>query len=95
VRRHELATPSLACAVLPGTTRGWLLRWAVAAGLTPTEALLTSRDLVEADEAFVSSSVAGVLPVTRFDGHAIGPGLPGPWTERARADREAFIRGAA
>ena len=93
VRDSELATPSLACAVLPGTTRDWLLRWAASAGLTARETLLTSRDLVEADEAFLSSSVAGILPVTRFDGHAIGSGLPGPWTTRARADREAFIRG--
>ena len=45
------------------------------------------------DEAFVSSSVAGVLPVTRFDGRPIGSGRPGPWTQRAREDREAFIRG--
>ena len=93
VRDSELATPSLACAVLAGTTRDWLLRWAASAGLTARETLLTSRDLVEADEAFLSSSVAGILPVTRFDGHAIGSGLPGPWTTRARADREAFIRG--
>ena len=93
VRDSELATPSLACAVLPGTTRDWLLRWAATSGLAARETLLTSRDLVEADEAFLSSSVAGILPVTRFDGHAIGSGLPGPWTTRARADREAFIRG--
>ncbi len=94
VRGGELATPSLACAVLAGTTRDWLLRWAATAGLTSRETLLTSRDLLEAEEAFLSSSVAGVLPVTRFDGHVIGPGLPGPWTTRARTDREAFIRGA-
>jgi branched-chain amino acid aminotransferase len=94
VRGGELATPSLACAVLAGTTRDWLLRWAAAAGLTPHETLLTTRDLLEADEAFLSSSVAGILALTRFDGHAIGSGGPGPWTTRARADREAFIRGA-
>ena len=45
-----------------------------------------------ADEAFLSSSVAGVLPVTRFEGAAIGEGRPGPWTRRARDDREAMIR---
>ena len=28
VRRGELATPALACAILPGTTRDWLLAWA-------------------------------------------------------------------
>jgi branched-subunit amino acid aminotransferase/4-amino-4-deoxychorismate lyase len=41
----------------------------------------------------MSSSVAGILPVTRFAGEPIGPGRPGPWTLRARGDREAFIRG--
>jgi branched-chain amino acid aminotransferase len=88
----ELATPSLACAILPGTTRDWILRWAERAGLHPVEELLTTRDLHEAAEAFISSSVAGILPVTRFAGEAIGPGTPGPWTLRARADREAFIQ---
>jgi hypothetical protein len=34
-----------------------------------------------------------VLPVTRFEGEAIGEGQPGPWTARARADREAYIQG--
>jgi branched-chain amino acid aminotransferase len=91
----ELATPSLACAILPGTTRDWILRWGAGAGLRPVEGLLTTRDLHEADEAFLSSSVAGILPVTRFDGAPIGAGLPGPWTLRARADREAFIAGEA
>jgi branched-chain amino acid aminotransferase len=90
----ELATPSLACAILPGTTRDWILRWAASAGLRPTEGWLTTRDLGEADEAFLSSSVAGILPVTRFAGEPIGEGRPGAWTLRARADREAFIRGA-
>ena len=56
-------------------------------------AWLTVRDLVEADEAFLSSSVAGILPVTRFAGEPIGDGRPGAWTLRARADREAFIAG--
>ena len=90
----ELATPALDCAILPGTTRSWLLGWAERVGLRPAEAWLTPRDLATADEAFVSSSVAGILPVTRFDGRDIGTGRPGPWTRRARDDREAFIRGA-
>ncbi len=91
----ELATPSLDCAILPGTTRSWLLAWAVRVGLRPVEARLTPDDLAGADEAFLSSSVAGILPVTRFEGAPIGTGRPGPWTGRARADREAMIRGAA
>ncbi|MFI5255322.1 MAG: aminotransferase class IV [Candidatus Limnocylindrales bacterium] len=91
VRRGELATPAGACAILPGTTREWLLRWAERVGLVPHEGWLTTRDLIEADEAFISSSVAGVLPVTRFAGAPIGDGRPGSWTRRARADREASL----
>jgi branched-chain amino acid aminotransferase len=93
IRDSRLATPSLRCAILPGTTRDWILRWAASAGLIPEEDLLTVRDLAEADEAFLSSSVAGILPVTRFAGSPIGDGRPGSWTRRARADRETFIRG--
>ena len=93
VRGDELATPSLACAILPGTTRSWILAWAGRVGLRTHEGWLTTRDLAEADEAFLCSSVAGILPVTRFEGSPIGEGAPGSWTRRARADREAFIRG--
>jgi branched-subunit amino acid aminotransferase/4-amino-4-deoxychorismate lyase len=88
----ELATPSLDCAILPGTTRSWLLTWAAQAGLRPFEGALSRTDLAAAEEAFLSSSVAGILPVTRFDGAPIGAGVPGDWTRRARADREAMIR---
>jgi branched-subunit amino acid aminotransferase/4-amino-4-deoxychorismate lyase len=90
-RGSELATPSLDCAILPGTTRSWLLGWAAGVGLTPIESRLTRADLATADEAFLSSSVAGILPVTRFDGAPVGDGRPGPWTRRARADRETMI----
>jgi branched-subunit amino acid aminotransferase/4-amino-4-deoxychorismate lyase len=90
---EELATPSLDCAILPGTTRSWLLDWAGRVGLRASESHLRGPDLAAADEAFLCSSVAGILPVTRFEGAPIGAGVPGPWTRRARADREAMIRG--
>jgi branched-chain amino acid aminotransferase len=90
---QELATPALECAILAGTTRSWLLGWAARVGLRPVEGWLTPGDLAGADEAFVCSSVAGVLPVTMIDGARIGDGQPGPWTRRARADRESMIRG--
>ena len=88
----ELATPSLDCAILPGTTRSWLLDWARGVGLRPFEGRLRRHDLAGAQEAFLSSSVAGILPVTAFDGAPIGDGRPGAWTLRARAAREAMIR---
>jgi branched-chain amino acid aminotransferase len=91
VRGVELATPDLACAILPGTTRSWILGWGRRVGLEVAESWLTTRDLVEADEAFLCSTVAGILPVTRFEGRPIGSGSPGTWSRRARADRESYI----
>lgn len=87
----ELATPSLDCAILPGTTRSWLLAWGARVGLRPMEGRFRTADLAGAVEAFLSSSVAGILPVTAFQGAPIGDGRPGDWTLRARADREAMI----
>jgi branched-chain amino acid aminotransferase len=91
-KKLELATPSLDCAILPGTTRSWLLEWAARVGLRPFEGALTRADLASAREVFLSSSVAGILPVTAFEGKPIGDGVPGAWTLRARADRESMIR---
>ena len=94
-RTLQLATPSLDCAILPGTTRSWLLDWGARVGLRPFEGALTPEDLASAREAFLCSSVAGVLPVTAFEGSPIGDGIPGAWTLRARADREATMRSEA
>lgn len=89
-RGAELLTPALGCGILVGTTREWLLGWAPTAGLAVREGWLLPADLFAAGEAFLASSVAGVLPVTRVDGRIIGNGLPGPWTQRARDAREAY-----
>ena len=94
VRGDALLTPGRSAAILPGTTRDWLLGWAETAGLRAEEADLRLDDLLSADEAFLSSSVAGVLPATRLDGDPIGRGMPGPVARSARADREAWIRAA-
>src|SRR5262245_666845 len=40
------------------------------------------RDLAEVDEAFLTSSSRGLVPVVAVEGERIGPGAPGPWTRR-------------
>ncbi len=90
---EELATPALDCAILAGTTRSWLLAWGRQAGLRVVESWITADELAAADEAFLCASVSGIVPIASVDGRRIGAdGRPGPWTIRARADREAFIR---
>ena len=93
----ELATPALDCAILPGTTRRGCSAGRRASGSARSRRWLTPRDLAAADEAFVCSSVAGILPVTRFDGAPIGPGGPdrGPAAPEPTARRSSAAEAPA
>jgi branched-chain amino acid aminotransferase len=78
----RLITPSLDGPLLPGVMRGLVLDRAAAAGLSVLEAPLTMASLLTADEAFLSNSVRGMLPVSRlFDRFlpAPGPVTQGLW----------------
>ena len=52
---------------------------------------LRPADLWVADEAFLSSSVAGIVPLVTFEGRAIGDGRPGHRSLGLREAREAWI----
>jgi len=88
-----LATPSLDCGILVSTTREWVISsGGPELGLAVRQDHLTSNDLFVADEAFLASSVAGILPIISVDGRPIGVGTPGAWTLRLRALRENAAR---
>ncbi len=95
VAGRTLATPSRNEAILAGTTRTWLIAHAPALGLEAVETAIRPDDLVAADEAFLSSSVAGIVPLTEYAGRPIGNGRPGPWTATIRAAREAWVDAAS
>jgi branched-subunit amino acid aminotransferase/4-amino-4-deoxychorismate lyase len=78
-RRHQLVTPPPA-GILPGVTRRLVMRAAAAAGLRVRERPLRIADLRGADEAFLTSSLAEVVPITDVDGRPIGSGQIGPQT---------------
>jgi branched-chain amino acid aminotransferase len=48
-------------------------------------------ELFAADEAFLTGSVAGIVPLVALDGRPIGSGSPGPRTRALRAAREDWI----
>jgi branched-chain amino acid aminotransferase len=75
-------TPALAIGILDGITRRKVMQLGRAYGITIEEATLVPEDLRGAEEAFLTSSVRGILPVTRVDGKPVGDGLPGPITRR-------------
>jgi branched-subunit amino acid aminotransferase/4-amino-4-deoxychorismate lyase len=84
-----LATPPLDCGVLVGTTREWVISsGAPQLKVVVREDRLTPDELFAAGEAFLASSVGGILPIARIDDRSIGTGRPGVWTMRLRAARE-------
>lgn len=78
-----LVTP--AEGVLEGITRRTVIEIARAAGLAVELRALSAAELRGAQEAFLSSSGGGVLPVTRVDGQVLGAGVPGPVTQQLLA----------
>ena len=95
VTRGALVTPPLAAGILEGTTRRRILSLCRAAAIPVAERTVRPADLPQADEIFLSSSVRGVVAVSRLDGRPVGSGTRGPVTERihrlfeAAADAEA------
>lgn len=81
---HWVTPPASAC--LPGITRAEVLAIAAAGGLSMAEEELSVPRLLEADEVFVTSSLAELLPVVQVDGHRIGDGVPGLSQQRMRRE---------
>jgi D-alanine transaminase len=75
-------------AILPGITRGLVLRLAARAGIAVREHVLTRADLGRVSELFLTGTTTEVLPVVRVDGQPIRDGRPGPVTRRLQ---EAYV----
>jgi branched-chain amino acid aminotransferase len=67
VRGNDLLTPALEAGILPGITRAAVLELARADGITVRETSLEPSVALEADEAFITNSVRGVVPVHAID----------------------------
>jgi para-aminobenzoate synthetase/4-amino-4-deoxychorismate lyase len=71
VRRETLWTPPLDGRILPGTTRAAILALAAEEGVRTEESPLHPRDLLGADEVFLSGSVRGIEPALELDGQPL------------------------
>lgn len=67
---------------LGGITRGNVLRMCRVAGIAARETTFSLTDVYSAQEAFVTGTFAGVVPVRTVDGRTIGAGARGPVVER-------------
>ncbi|MBT8425801.1 MAG: aminotransferase class IV, partial [Silicimonas sp.] len=70
--------------ILHGITRTAELRFAREAQMSVEERAFTIEEAKGADEAFVTSASAFVMPVVEIDGVSLGDGTPGPVSRRLR-----------
>ncbi|MCA9714506.1 MAG: aminotransferase class IV [Myxococcales bacterium] len=87
----RVLTPSFETGLLKGITRTVVVELAAAQGLQVEEVTIMPAELRAADEVFLTSSVRGVMPVTRLDGVAVHGGQVGPVTRRMIAAYRGYI----
>jgi len=80
VRGGRVITHPLDEHILPGVVRDKVLSFAPAAKIPVDERALREAELFELDEAFITSTTQGVMPVTDIDGRAIGSSRRGEVT---------------
>lgn len=94
VKGERLETPALAGPLLRGIMRGLVIERARILGLEVVEELLPVERIEAADEAFLTNSVRGVVPVERL--MEFGFSAPGPITQWLWKDIRGWLesRGA-
>jgi D-alanine transaminase len=75
--------------ILPSVTREVILDLARELGMPPRQDAVAVDELDAAQEVFLASTTADVMPVVSIGGRSVGSGSPGPITRRLQ---EAFAR---
>jgi D-alanine transaminase len=82
IRGERLITHPLDECILPGVVRDRVIGLALAAKIRVDERPLRERELFDLDEAFITSTTQGVMPVSEIDGRIIGNSRRGEITTR-------------
>ncbi len=80
-----LRTPPISSRILAGITREVVMRAAAKLDVPVKEGVMYPRDLYDADEVMLTSTLREVMPVVAVDGVTIGNGVPGSVTTRLRS----------
>lgn len=84
VKDGRIVTRARSHEILHGITRAAIMRLAAEAQMTIDERGFTPAEAQAADEAFITSASAFVMPVVSIDGTPLGDGTPGPVARRLR-----------
>ena len=82
VKNGIVATPPKNASILGGITREEVIAVARKHRVPLKERRVTHKELLAADEAFLTGTTTELLPVVRVDNHRIANGKPGPVTQR-------------
>lgn len=86
VRDGRVLTPSLSTPVLPGIVRAAVAELCEAGAVAFDDSRpLTIRDVLDAEEVFLTSAVSGIRPVVCVERHTVGEERPGAVTRRLMA----------
>jgi D-alanine transaminase len=80
VREGRIITHPLDEHILPGVVRDHTIGLALASKIRVDERPLREAELFDMQEAFITSTTMGVMPVTEIDGRVVGNGRRGPIT---------------
>ena len=80
VKQGAIHTPTSASGILHGITRSRVLKLAEELGYDVHERDITPYELLNADEVFLTGTLAEVVPVVKIQGVSIADGKPGPIT---------------
>jgi branched-chain amino acid aminotransferase len=94
VVKGKVLTPPAGAGILVGITRAVVIRLAGKLGIPLQEKDITPRQLIAADECFMTGTAAEVIGVSRVDGRTIGGGKVGPVTRRLMEAFHQFTRSA-
>lgn len=78
--------------ILPGITRGLILRLAERARIPVQEHVLMKADLERVSELFLTGTTSEVMPVVKVDSRQIADGKPGPITHRLQDAYDQAVR---
>jgi len=80
IKRGKIATPRQG--VLEGITRKTVIEMSRTLDIPVETRNVPAEEVRQADEAFVTSTAGGLMPVTKVDGRVLGDGKPGPISRR-------------
>ena len=79
----NIITPPLDHQLLPGITRALVIESLSREGISVTQSSVSIKQLLSADEVWLTSASKDISPVISIDGHAVGTGAPGEVWKRA------------